>query len=314
VAFGARALEEDAPADELRHDAAQRPGVHERVVVGLAQQHLRRHVPHRARPAVLLRRRIVMGHVQRHPEVAHPHDALIGADEDVLGLDVAVHDTERVHLLGARQQLPHRRSHRGLRQRRRVVVAAALVEEVAEAGADVLHDDAELRGPGRADEAVVADHERVAAARLQRSPLHAPPPPIVPGSGRERRDTLDGDELASGAAARLGDGAVAARAEGARLLVILRVADGHALPVADRHREQKSCGGHGGSWNLDGVEAWAMPAEEGGEKLNCVMGSLERSSGVYIAYGRRGGSAEFGFLWESDHERNGQSGWQCRAA
>jgi hypothetical protein len=71
-------------------------------------------------------------------------------------------------------------------------------------------------------------------------------------------DALDGDELAGGAAARLGDGAVAARAEGARLLVILRVADGHALPVADRHRS---------SWNLGGVEAWEILAEEGGEKL-----------------------------------------------
>jgi hypothetical protein len=95
--------------------------------------------------------------------------------------------------------------------------------------------------PGRADEAVVADDEGVAAARLEklRFTLHLLRLSLV---GR-RAEALDGEEPAGGAVASLDHGAEAAFAEVARLLELLRAADGEALPAASGHREQKISGG-----------------------------------------------------------------------
>jgi hypothetical protein len=52
--------------------------------------------------------------VHGEPEVAEPVDAVV-ADEDVLGLDVAVGDVGVVHPLGSVQQLQHGGAHRGPR-------------------------------------------------------------------------------------------------------------------------------------------------------------------------------------------------------
>ncbi|TVU31862.1 hypothetical protein EJB05_23564, partial [Eragrostis curvula] len=217
------ALEQRPTGDELGHDASERPRVDALVVVRLPQQHLRRHV--RQRAGLRVRRRQLREDGQ--PEVADPHAPLVAGDEDVAGLDVAVDDVALVHAVRARQELPHEGPHRALRQLLGVEV------RVEAAAGDELHEQAEL-GVGKvAGEAVVADDEGEALARVQELRLalhlrlrlllaHAP---AVVGIA----DALDGHGLAGNAVARLDDDAEAAGAEEPRLLVVMGEGDADAL-------------------------------------------------------------------------------------
>jgi hypothetical protein len=231
-------LEERSPAvDQLRHDAAEGPDVDLRVVVGLLQQHLGRHVPQRA--GRLVRRPLVGGHGE--PKVADLDDVMTLADEDVLGLDVAVDDAAGVHLLGGREQLPHGGADRGLGQRR--APAGELAEDVVEAGAHEVHDEAEVHGARGADDAVEADDERVGGL-LEEARL----PQRRPGAAVGRAEALDGDDPAGVAVPRLDDRTEGTLAEAAGgLLVLLRAADGDAPPLeAGRSRGGVAAGGGGG--------------------------------------------------------------------
>jgi len=103
-----------------------------------------------------------------------------------------------VHLLGGREQLPHGGAHRGLGQRRASAAPAggALAEEVVEAGAHELHDEADGHGGRVAGEAAETGDERVVAgARLEE--LRLPQQRGV--AAEDRAEALDGDGPSGGA-------------------------------------------------------------------------------------------------------------------
>ena len=190
---------------------------------------------------MLIRRRVGRGHGE--PEVADLDGAVIAGDEDVLGLNIPVDDAAVVHLVGARQQLPHDGSHRALRELR---VAAAPVEVVVEARpVDALHDEAEARRARVADDAVEADDERAVAARLVEARLaHRVLREAAVGVGQG--EAFDGDGLARDAVAPLDDRAEVARAEAGQLLVVLGAAHGEAPPLAARSYGGGGSAGAGG--------------------------------------------------------------------
>jgi hypothetical protein len=215
-------VEERLPGEELRHDAAEGPHVHHRVVVGLPQEHLRRLVPERA--SLPVRR---LGDRGGEPEVAYlDGDGLAvigaGADKDVPGLYVPVHDLARVHVLGPGQELPHDEPHLRLRERAAGAVAAS-VEYVVEVGPDALHHERDLGLGGVDGDRVQADQRRVAAAGREELGL---PQRLVGHSHHLRPSTswraecLHGDGLARGAVPRLDDGAEAALPEHPGRLVV----------------------------------------------------------------------------------------------
>ena len=136
------AREGELPGQELVRDDTERVEVAARVG-GLAADLLGREVLHGAGHSARLRRAPV-GVGASEPEVGHLHHAL-GRHEDVLGLDVAVHDALRVRVAEREQGLPHDLA--GLRG----LEGAVEVQQVADAPAPhVLHDhviDAVDRAP-----------------------------------------------------------------------------------------------------------------------------------------------------------------------
>jgi hypothetical protein len=166
------ALEQRPPLEEPCHDAAKRPGVDAHIIVSPPQRHLGGHVQQRAG----LRVRRQLGRVHGEAEVADLDGPVVLPDEDVGGLDVPMDHAALMHPLRPCQQLPHRRAHCGLWQRRRRSLAAtaalAAAQVVTEGrAADVLHEEAELRGGAVAREAVVADEEREAIASVEEAHL-----------------------------------------------------------------------------------------------------------------------------------------------
>ena len=99
-------VERDAPGERREQDDAERPQV-ERRLGGRALELLRRHVPRRADDAPRLRDGRAIEEL-RDAEVDDLHVVEAAArllEEDVVGLDVAVHDAVRVRLAEARERL-----------------------------------------------------------------------------------------------------------------------------------------------------------------------------------------------------------------
>mmetsp|Transcript_1611 Transcript_1611/g.5075 ORF Transcript_1611/g.5075 Transcript_1611/m.5075 type:complete len:351 (-) Transcript_1611:1928-2980(-) len=128
------------------------------LLVRLLRLHLGRHVPLRAADGLAAARlRVELG---RHPHVDHPQVPL-GVDEDVGGLEVAVHDGLLVHVRERAHELPRHEADLLLPHRLSLVLLEVARERVV--GHVLLHHVQELR---RLEGVVDRNHVRV-VARLE---------------------------------------------------------------------------------------------------------------------------------------------------
>mmetsp|Transcript_15236 Transcript_15236/g.45277 ORF Transcript_15236/g.45277 Transcript_15236/m.45277 type:complete len:379 (-) Transcript_15236:2214-3350(-) len=128
------------------------------LLVRLLRLHLGRHVPLRAADGLAAARlRVELG---RHPHVDHPQVPL-GVDEDVGGLEVAVHDGLLVHVRERAHELPRHEADLLLPHRLALVLLEVARERVV--GHVLLHHVQELR---RLEGVVDRNHVRV-VARLE---------------------------------------------------------------------------------------------------------------------------------------------------